>query len=47
MLSLYAKNVNDARGATDASGFGSSPNGAEGLFIIRPRTFGVTLSAAF
>lgn len=49
-LALYAKNVNDARGVTDATAFGTvrgGPNGGVGLYAIHPRTFGVTLDAAF
>ena len=51
-LEAYAKNVGDAAGktstgATTANGFPVNPNGAISTGIIRPRTVGVALTAAF
>ena len=44
---LFAKNIFNSRGLTDAGGFGSRPGGAVGVSPIRPRTLGVTAGFAF
>ncbi|RZM36069.1 MAG: TonB-dependent receptor [Sphingomonas sp.] len=48
-LELYAKNINDAAGKTslDPPSLPLLPNGAAPAGVIRPRTFGATLGAAF
>ncbi|PNU05696.1 TonB-dependent receptor [Novosphingobium guangzhouense] len=46
-VELYAKNLADVRGLTSADYSGALPNGAAGVGVIRPRTFGVTLGAGF
>lgn len=46
-LELYAKNLTDAEGKTSLEAPGNIPLGAAGTAVIRPRTFGVTLTAGF
>lgn len=46
-LSVYARNVTDARGVTSTGFFGSRPGLAVSAAAIRPRTFGVSLNAKF
>ncbi len=46
-LELYAKNLTDAEGKTSLEAPGNVPLGAAGTAVIRPRTFGVTLTAGF
>ena len=44
---LFAKNVFNSRGLTDAGGFGTRPGGAVAVSPIRRRTLGVTVGFAF
>ena len=44
---VYAKNVTDERGILDIAGSGSTPNGAVQAGVIRPRTIGLSLTAAY
>ena len=44
---LYAKNLTDDRGILSLSGIGATPNGGVQAGVIRPRTFGVSLSASY
>lgn len=46
-LELYAKNLTDAEGKTSLEAPANIPLGAAGTAVIRPRTFGVTLTAGF
>ena len=46
-LELYGKNVGDEDGITDFESPGTFPNGAAGLAVIRPRTFGMSLGLRF
>jgi len=46
-LELYAKNLIDAEGKTSLEAPANIPLGAAGTAVIRPRTFGVTLTAGF
>ncbi len=46
-IEAYVKNVNDARGILNIGGFSSTPNGAVQEGVTRPRTYGVSLSAAY
>jgi iron complex outermembrane receptor protein len=46
-LEAYVKNVNDEHGILSVSGFGSTPQGAVQAGIMRPRTFGLALTAAY
>lgn len=48
-LEAFVRNLFDKRGITSAGGFDGTtfPNGAAGVAIIRPRTFGLTLTAGF
>lgn len=46
-LEAYAKNLGDERGILSIGGFGATPDGAVEAGIIRPRTFGVAVSARF
>lgn len=46
-LTAFAKNLTNARGLTNAGGFGSRPGTSVWASPIRPRTLGVTLGAAF
>jgi iron complex outermembrane receptor protein len=46
-VELYAKNANDSRGILSLGGFGSTPNGAVQAGVMRPRTVGLSLSAAY
>ncbi len=46
-IELYAKNLTDAAGKTSFEEPGNIPLGAAGTAIIRPRTFGVSLTAGF
>ena len=44
---LYAKNLTDDRGILSLGGIGATPNGGVQAGVIRPRTFGVSLSASY
>jgi outer membrane receptor protein involved in Fe transport len=44
---VYGKNLADERGVTTINDVGALPNGAVGLGIIRPRTFGMTVGVSF
>jgi outer membrane receptor protein involved in Fe transport len=46
-LEIYGKNVTDADGINNITAEGVLPNGAVGLSLIRPRTFGVSVGARF
>ncbi|PAL25560.1 TonB-dependent receptor [Sphingopyxis sp. GW247-27LB] len=46
-LELYAKNLADSEGKTSLEAPANVPLGAAGTAVIRPRTFGVTLTAGF
>ena len=46
-LELYAKNLTDSEGKTSLEAPANVPLGAAGTAVIRPRTFGVTLTAGF
>lgn len=46
-VEVYAKNVNDARGILLITGVGDTVNGGVQAGVMRPRTFGLTLSAAY
>ena len=46
-IELYAKNVTDSDGKTSVGTLGTSPNGAIGTGVIRPRTIGLTLGVGF
>ena len=51
-VEAYAKNLTDSdgnvsTGALTANGFNVLPNGALGVGVIRPRTVGVAVTAAF
>ncbi|MBT0669275.1 TonB-dependent receptor [Novosphingobium profundi] len=44
-LGLYAKNLGNSQGVVSADYSGAYPEGAAGIGVIRPRSFGVTLDA--
>lgn len=46
-LEAYAKNVGNAQGKTSTSAAGVYPKGAIGTGVIRPRTIGLSLTAAY
>ncbi len=46
-LELYVKNVSDEDGITAFESPGTLPNGAAGIAVIRPRTFGLALGVRF
>jgi outer membrane receptor protein involved in Fe transport len=46
-VELYAKNLTDEFGVSSIEAEGSLPNGAVGLGLIRPRTFGLSVGARF
>jgi len=46
-IELYGRNLGDEEGVNDIVGEGLLPNGAVGLGLIQPRTYGVTLGASF
>jgi iron complex outermembrane receptor protein len=46
-IELYGKNLTDEEGINDILAPGFFPNGAAGIGVIRPRTFGVSLGANF
>jgi outer membrane receptor protein involved in Fe transport len=46
-LELYVKNLGDEDGITDFESPGTLPNGAAGIAVIRPRTYGLALGVRF
>ncbi|MEG3181331.1 TonB-dependent receptor [Sphingomonas sp. LT1P40] len=46
-IELYAKNLTDAEGKTSFEEPSNIPLGAAGTAVIRPRTFGISLTAGF
>ncbi|MBA3564976.1 MAG: TonB-dependent receptor, partial [Gammaproteobacteria bacterium] len=46
-IEAYASNLTDERGVTSVFGEGAFPNSAIGVGVIRPRTIGLTVGAAF
>jgi iron complex outermembrane receptor protein len=46
-IELYGKNLTDEEGINDILAPGLYPNGAVGIGVIRPRTYGVALGANF
>jgi iron complex outermembrane receptor protein len=46
-VEAYVKNLGDERGILSLGGIGSTPNGAVQAGLIRPRTFGLSLSASY
>ena len=46
-IELYGKNVTNEEGINDIIAPGTSPNGAVGIGVIRPRTIGLSLGARF
>lgn len=46
-IELYGRNLGDEEGVNDIVGEGLLANGAVGLGLIQPRTYGVTLGASF
>ena len=46
-IEVYAKNVTDSDGQTSVGTLGTSPNGAIGTGVIRPRAYGVAFGVNF
>ena len=46
-VEVYARNLNNADGKTSVSSIGFIPNGAVATGMIRPRTFGLNVTAGF
>lgn len=44
---VFAKNLTDERGVNNFSGEGNLPNGAVGLGLIRPRTYGLSVGVRY